>query len=109
MPFHHAAGSEFAGSFGKADAVLLFNSAKIDSRKLPQAKEEFFFECQRWHNRIYRFDGAFSFRNRGHISSGIVTIGPALRATERMCARAKPEIRLAPPVFQIVARFKSRL
>src|ERR1700722_2832631 len=109
LHFHHAASSKFANSFPQADSILPLNASKIDPRKLPQSQKELFIESERRSEGINGFDRAFSFCYRSHVRSCVVAVGPALRTGKGMRPSAEPEVRLPPPILEIVPRRKSRL
>src|SRR5208282_3045298 len=84
--------------------VVALDAPKIDALKLAQAEEKLFVQ------RVPGSDG-LDLLARGkpaldarHVTPGIVDVGPARGAVERMRPGAKSEIRLAPPVFQVVER-----
>ena len=113
---HHASGAldqagrlERGEAIADGDAIGILQAVKIDAGKLAKSEKEFFFERLRRGDFFQLLDRRPTGCNALHIGSGIVGVGPAVRAGKGMRTGAKSEVRFATPIFAVVPRSKSRL
>src|ERR1700674_64944 len=89
--------------------ILPLDPRNVDPVQLPQPEKQLFLQRLLRRHLLQLLDQHSPTLQRAHISRRIVRVRPSLRPRKRMRSRAKSQVRLPPPVFQIVPRFEPRL
>src|SRR6266436_2373420 len=90
------------------NAIFPFDPSNVDPRQLPQSQKQLLLERTLRAHFLKLFHRQPSRRNRINIPRRIMRISPSLRPGKRMRPSPKSQIRLTPPILQIVPRSKSR-
>jgi hypothetical protein len=100
--FHEPRQRQRIKSIRQRYAIFTFDSAHIDSIQLPQPEKQFLFESALRRQLLMLLHRQSPAPHRRDISGRIVRVRPSVCPRKRMCPRPKSQVRLAPPIFQIV-------
>src|SRR5882762_2547411 len=90
------------------NSILSFNTRNINPAQLSQPQKQLLLQSTLRGQFFNLLDRQSSRRKCRDIIRGIMRISPPLRPRKRMRPSPKSQIRLAPPIFQIMPRSKSR-
>src|SRR5882724_5892669 len=109
IPLHQPRPRQRIKSPRQSHTILPLNPPQVDSIQLPQSQKQFLLERTLGRQPLPLLHRQPSALHRAHVRRRVMRIRPSLRPRKRMRPRPKSQIRLPPPILQIVLRFESRL